>query len=77
MESAIETAQMLTMVVLIGFTSPVDGRFAPVSYSFYQATPRQCAEEQARNHDDARRILCLDKSKEDRRTMSDMLREVG
>ena len=77
MESAIETARMLTMVVLIGFTSPVDGRFAPVSYSFYQATPRQCAEEQARNHDETRRILCLDKGKGDRRTMNEMLREIG
>ena len=77
MESAIETAQMLTMVVLIGFTSPVDGRFAPVSYNFYQATAQQCADEKARNQDLKRRVLCLEKGSEDRRTMGEMLREVG
>lgn len=77
METAIETAQMLTMVVLIGFTSPVNGEFAPVSYNFYQATAQQCAEEQARNSDARRRVLCLQKGSKDRRTMREMLREIG
>lgn len=77
MDAAAETVQMLTMVVLIGFTSPVDGEFAPVRYSFYKATAEQCRVERESNQDARRRVLCLDRKADGRRSVQELLREHG
>lgn len=57
MQGAVE---LLTMVVLIGFTNPTDGEFSPVSYTFYSTPAEQCLAERANNTAENRRILCLD-----------------
>jgi hypothetical protein len=77
METAIETVQMLTMVVLVGFTSPVDGAFAPTGYSFYRASAAECAAEQERNQDARRRVICLEPGRGDGRSVVELLRDVG
>ena len=72
-----ETVQLLTMIVLVGFTSPVDGEFAPVSYTFYQATKAQRLKEQDAHRTGSTRVLCLRPGEGDRRTIPDLLKEIG
>jgi len=60
MNAALDTVQTITMVVMVGFSSPMTGEFQPNSYSFYQATVEECAAEKRLNTLENRRIVCLD-----------------